>query len=470
MHRLRKIGIIGGGFSGTLTAVHLIEKTVKPIEIFIINKKSTVTKGVAYTTYSEKHLLNVVALKMSAFTHQPTHFLDWAMKQPEFKNEDREIIATSFLSRNTYSKYLTEIWNRAIVTAREKNVKIELIDNDATDLELSNTKAKILLANNHSLRVDDCIIATGNQLPRNPLIKNNSFFQHPNYFQNPWTAAAVNNPDNRIAILLIGNGLTMVDTVLGLLEQGYKGTIYSISPNGFNVLPHRDFNFHYEKINEDLKVPRISLFELVKLTNKHIKSLKTLGISAEPVIDALRPHVQRIWGNLSPHERAVFMSRLRHLWGVARHRIPLTIHDQIQQLRIEGQLRIKSGKITDFTETENGIKVDYFDKKDLKEKVILVGRIINCTGPETDIEKLSTPFLKNCLLKGIINQDSLKLGINANTETYQTINNQEYTHENIYTIGSNLKGMLWESTAVNELRFQSEKLAEELVNKYNLTY
>ena len=50
MHHLRKIGIIGGGFSGTLTAVHLIEKTVKPIEIFIINKKSTVTKGVAYTT------------------------------------------------------------------------------------------------------------------------------------------------------------------------------------------------------------------------------------------------------------------------------------------------------------------------------------------------------------------------------------------------------------------------------------
>ena len=163
------------------------------------------------------------------------------------------------------------------------------------------------------------------------------------------------------------------------------------------------------------------------------------------------------------------MSRLRHLWGVARHRIPLTIHDQIQQLRIEGKLRIKSGKITDLTETENGIKVDYFDKKEVKEKVILVGRIINCTGPETDIDKLSTPFLKNCLVKGIINQDNLKLGINADINTYQVLDSQGNKQNNIYTIGSNLKGMLWESTAVNELRFQSEKLAEELVNKYNLT-
>ena len=465
MHRLRKIGIIGGGFSGTLTAVHLIEKTVKPIEIFIINKKSTVTKGVAYTTYSEKHLLNVVAVKMSAFTHQPTHFLDWVMKQPEFKNEEREIIATSFLPRNTYSNYLTEIWNHAIVTAQDKKVKIVLIDNYAIDLEVFSTSVKILLDNNDSINVDDCIIATGNQLPRNPSIKNNSFYQHPNYFQNPWTEAAVKNPDNAIAILLIGNGLTMVDTVLGLLEQGYKGIIYSISPNGFNILPHRNFNFHYEKILEDIEVQRISLLDLVKLTNKHIKSLKKHGITAEPVIDALRPHVQRIWENLNPQERTVFMTRLRHLWGVARHRIPLTINDQIQQLRIEGQLQIKSGKIIDINTVENRIKVNYFDKKERKEKAILVGRIINCTGPETDIEKLSTPLLKNCLIKGIIKQDSLKLGINANTQTYQIIDNQGNTHENMYTIGSNLKGMLWESTAVNELRFQSEKLAEVIVSK-----
>lgn len=465
MHRLKKIGIIGGGFSGTLTAVHLIEKTVKPIEIFIINKKSTVTKGVAYTTYSEKHLLNVVAGKMSAYAQQPTHFLDWVMKQPEYKNEDREIIATSFLPRNTYSNYLTEIWNHAIVTAQDKKVKIVLIDNYAIDLEVFSTSVKILLDNNDSINVDDCIIATGNQLPRNPSIKNNSFYQHPKYFQNPWTEAAVKNPDNAIAILLIGNGLTMVDTVLGLLEQGYKGIIYSISPNGFNILPHRDFKFHYEKILEDIEAQKISLLDLVKLTNKHIKSLKKHGITAEPVIDALRPHVQRIWENLNPHERTVFLSRLRHLWGVARHRIPLTINDEIQQLRIEGQLQIKSGKIIDIKTVENKIKVNYFDKKERKEKEILVGRIINCTGPETDIEKLSTPLLKNCLIKGIIKQDSLKLGINANTKTYQIIDHQGNTHENMYTIGSNLKGMLWESTAVNELRFQSEKLAEVIVSK-----
>ena len=34
-----------------------------------------------------------------------------------------------------------------------------------------------------------------------------------------------------------------------------------------------------------------------------------------------------------------------------------------------------------------------------------------------------------------------------------------------FTIGSNLKGELWESTAVNELRSQAEKIAEKLKSR-----
>jgi len=61
-----------------------------------------------------------------------------------------------------------------------------------------------------------------------------------------------------------------------------------------------------------------------------------------------------------------------------------------------------------------------------------------------------------------LTQDNLKLGIKANTETFQIINSDGKPHTNLYTIGSNLKGELWESTAVNELRGQAEKLAEKL--------
>src|SRR5690606_33943649 len=264
-----------------------------------------------------------------------------------------------------------------------------------------------------------------------------------------------------LPILIIGNGLTMVDTVFGLLEQDFKGDIYSISPNGFNILPHRANGLKYSRLVEELN-DDLSLVELLKLVNKHIKIVRKNGISAEAVIDSLRPHTQKIWKSLSQKEKDLFMSRLRHLWGVARHRIPLHSHDKIQQLRIDGKLHINSGKIIDINESNESIIIQYFDKKENEIKEINVSRIINCTGPETDLMSLDKRLLKNCLLKGILTQDKLSLGIKANTESFKIVNSDGKPHPNLFTIGSNLKGELWESTAVNELRGQAEKLAEKL--------
>src|SRR5690606_33143105 len=171
--------------------------------------------------------------------------------------------------------------------------------------------------------------------------------------------------------------------------------IYAISPNGFNILPHRHNGLQYSKLTEELK-EGISLHELVKLVNKHIKLVREFGVSAEPVINSLRPYTQSIWQSLSTNEKVKFMSRLRHLWGVARHRIPLHSHDKVQQLRIDRQLHIYSGKILDFQEDDNAISVVYFDKKAKRNKSIQVSRVINCTGPETNLMNLNGSFLKKC--------------------------------------------------------------------------
>jgi uncharacterized NAD(P)/FAD-binding protein YdhS len=67
-----------------------------------------------------------------------------------------------------------------------------------------------------------------------------------------------------------------------------------------------------------------------------------------------------LWKGLTDKEKELFMSRFRHLWGVARHRIPLQLHDRIQNLRIEGKLNIRSGKIIDIISLGENIEVEYF--------------------------------------------------------------------------------------------------------------
>jgi uncharacterized NAD(P)/FAD-binding protein YdhS len=65
---------------------------------------------------------------------------------------------------------------------------------------------------------------------------------------------------------------------------------------------------------------------------------------------------------------------------------------------------------------------------------------------------------------GLIIQDELMLGVEVN-KYYQIIDVHQKVEENMYAIGSLLKGRLWESTAINELRAQAKEIAEQLINQ-----
>ena len=99
-----------------------------------------------------------------------------------------------------------------------------------------------------------------------------------------------------------------------------------------------------------------------------------------------------------------------------------------------------------------------------KEETLEVGYIINCTGPETAITKTNHTLLNQLLSNGLISQDKLQLGISVNPRTYQTINASGNLEKDLFAIGGILKGTLWESTAINELRIQCENLADVLNN------
>lgn len=459
-----KIAIIGGGFSGTMIGVHLINNAITPLEIKLINETDVLNTGIAYNPYSKKALLNVVSSRMSAFASDPDHFLNWVMQQDHFRDKDRTLIANSFLPRYLYGEYLKDIWKDALKRAEGKKIQVDVISSSVKDLTLLNSSIDLDLKDKPRLSADYAIIASGNHLPGNPNIKSSFFTSSANYFQNPWDIRSVSGINSKEPVLIIGNGLTMVDTVIGLLENGFQGQIVSISPNGFNILPHRHNGLSYTKLVEEIG-DKTSLFELVNLFNKHMKLIREYGLSAEPLIDSLRPLTQTIWKRLTIAEKRIFMARLRHLWGVARHRIPLHIHDRLQQLRIEGRLHIVSGKLIDIVENEGNIMALFYDKKQKQSVQLAVSRVINCTGPETDLLKLDDNYLKNALLKGIISQDELKLGINADPDTFEALDSAGNIQSGLYVMGSNLKGVLWESTAVSELRVQAEKIAGDIIRK-----
>jgi uncharacterized NAD(P)/FAD-binding protein YdhS len=462
---MKVINIVGNGLSGLLVTANLIKKTYSPLFIRLFDPEISKGKGVAYSTLNKNHLLNVTTEKMSAFYEDSLHFFNWVKSLEEYKDVEPEILLKSYLPRKIYGKYLEYIYDETIKTAKHKQCVIMEIHEKVIDIKTVQNTLKNITSNNE-YDADFIVIASGNNLPRNPISEELSYIRNENYFRNPWKEFYTNKIKSNLPILIIGNGLTMVDTVISLSDANIRNKLFSISPNGYGILPHRGNNIAYNFDPITLEhFHKKSLLEMVSFINKERKKIRKLGLSSASLIDAIRPIAQKIWMNLTLDEQKYFLSKLRHKWGVARHRLPIQIHDRIQLLRLTNKLEVIAGKIQNINEENNYFIVNYSKNNSEKLLKLKVSRIINCTGPEQNISLSNNDLLKNMLNKGLLIENKLNLGIDCDPETLLLKNKDGLISSNIYTLGTNLRGVFWESTAVGEIKIQANIIAEDILNK-----
>ncbi|MCY7362911.1 MAG: FAD-dependent oxidoreductase, partial [Ignavibacteria bacterium] len=122
------------------------------------------------------------------------------------------------------------------------------------------------------------------------------------------------------------------------------------------------------------------------------------------------------------------------------------------------------GRLIEMKEISNSVFVTIKERKTQNIKELVVSRVINCTGPRADLNKIDDTLIVNLLKKGLIVPDEMKLGINALPDG-TIIQKDNSISANLFTIGSALKGILWESTAVPELRLQAKNIAGELIRQ-----
>jgi len=133
----------------------------------------------------------------------------------------------------------------------------------------------------------------------------------------------------------------------------------------------------------------------------------------------------------------------------------------IDEMATSGQLRIEAGRITRLSDQGGNIEVEYLRRDNSESVVLNAGSVINCTGPESNLNKIKDPLIENLLKRGLIRNDDLSMGIDA-LPNGSVINREGVHSDNLYTLGPPLKGILWESTAVPEIRQQAHDLANLL--------
>jgi len=454
------VAIIGAGFCGILTAIHLLRAKELQIHIHIINEGRVFGRGVAYNPHTPGLLLNVPNKGMSAFPDDPDHFVSWLVNKFPSNHTDKEKLAFEFSPRKHYGEYLDELWNEAIVNAGGDKVSIH--HKRATDVVIAGNRAQVILDDATAISADVVILATGNEHPDFIAGLDASLKDSPLYFADPWKKDCVEKLVSDDDVLIIGNGLTTVDTIIGLRENGFKGIIHTVSPHGYRLKPWQESKAPYNT-PQTVNGCDTQLLQLLQNFNKHRKIAARLDQSIYPMVDSIRPNIQSLWVSFNKREQHQFLQNLSSFWDRIRHRLPTQLHYMMEDMRAGDKLFTHSGRVVSAVEF-NG-KIDVTLNCAGKFKYLKVQRIINCSGPQTNIAHSGNELLKNMAKSGRIAAGPLNLGIKTHPEDHSVISADGKRIPNLFVIGSNLKGTLWESTAVPELRLQAHKLACHIIGQ-----
>ena len=326
-----RIAVIGAGFSGVLVALHLLWRCGRNDRVYLVERASRFGLGLAYATGNPRHLLNVRIDNMSAFADEPDHFARWFTALPEAERlaAAERSPAGTFVRRQVYGAYIQHLLEDSI-TRLGGGRNLYLITDEATGLRPVGRGLVLETAGGRPYGTDAAVLALGNFPPDQT--------GGPGYFGDPWQPQAVRGLESGRPVFLIGTGLTMIDVCLSLLEDGFAGPIYALSRRGLLPRDHAPApRWDGLLLGAD---DRRSLASLVRAVRREVRRATEQRFDWRSVMDALRPHTELLWQELTPADKRRFLRHLRPWWEIHRHRVAPSVAAEIKAARARGALQI----------------------------------------------------------------------------------------------------------------------------------
>lgn len=463
----KTVVIVGGGFCGTLCAVHLLRVGAPGLaSIVLVDDGPRIARGMAYSTEESLHLLNVPAARMSAFPHDPEHFLRFA------QSLDSTVRSGDFLPRKIYGDYLEAVLHDARQSAANSGIEFEQVADRVIDIApLAAGGWRLSLRSGSELTGARVILASGNGSPRAPSAAGKSLHDinlpggTQRYIDNPWAIDALRAVDFEQPALLIGAGLTAVDVVTALRARGFRKPLHALSRHGLLPLAHRGLSHARQEVRLPAGLLQASLTpaQFLRQLRTYIRAAKSDAIDWRDVLTALRKDTPALWQSFDSRQRTRFLRHGQTYWDVHRHRIAPKVAAHFSELIATGQLQIHAGRVVSFEYASPASLHVYFrGRGSATRQRLAVGTVINCTGPASAIALSPAPLWQALLKRGLVRADELNIGIDV-ADDYSIIGADGRCSQGLYYVGPLLKASRWEATAVPELREHVEQLIERLL-------
>ena len=432
------IVVVGGGFSGLLTTVHLLRK-LPAARVHLVERADAFGEGAAYSTLNPDHVLNVRLANMSAFPDAPSHLSEWLSRQPRWSSRD------GFITRGDYGRYLKDILAEAVET---DGGRLSLVHDDAVAIDRDGDGWTVGLANGEALRAAHVVLALGNLAPAEPAGLDEAVVRAGRYIADPWRAAA-ELPETARRVLLIGSGLSMIDVALSLAHP--KRRIAAVSRRGLAPRAHR------------AAAPAVGDLTFTGSPLEVLGQARALARTTDwrTVADSLRHSGRSLWRGWTPKQHRQFMRHLRPFWEVHRHRLAPSVANRMHALIASGGLSIEAGRIVRISLESDRVVVGWRPRGGPRVTTRKVDAVINCTGPLADLASSDAPLIRSLIEGGHGVGDRDGLGFRVDDRA-RLIDGEGTAQETLYAVGPLTRGAFWEITSVPDIRIQAAEVAEAI--------
>lgn len=420
------VGVVGAGFSGVLTAIHLLG-VVPGVQVRLVEGAERVGRGRAYSTADPQHLLNVRARNMSAFPEDPDHFLAWLAAQGLAHEPD------AFVRRGVYGDYLQGLLREQLAGAGGGRLLLEH-DEATAARPRAGGGYDLDLALGRTLAVDALVLALGAGGPRAPAAGKA-------VLADPWSGGLEALPAGEI--LLVGSGLTAVDVALSLDRPDRR--ILMLSRHG--LAPRSHGPAPAAEPPQAVGAPRLVLAAV---------RAQAREAGWRSAVDAIRTLAPRLWSSWSVAERRRFLRHLQPWWDVHRHRMAPAVAARFEAAVRAGRWRVEAGRIEAIDAAGDGVVARIRRRGSGRTEPRRFAAAVNCTGFAADPGDLR--LAADLLAQGRAARDPLGLGL-ALDARFRLLDADGAVSAGLYAIGPLARGAVWEATAVPDLRGHAWALA-----------
>ncbi|TPL77133.1 FAD/NAD(P)-binding protein [Mesorhizobium sp. B2-3-15] len=454
--RRSRVAIIGGGFSGAAVAWHLARAPgPERLSISVIEPRSALGGGLAYSSEEPSHRVNVPAVRMSMVPEDQQHFARWLAGSGEIERDPDALWKNGdvFPRRRVFGRYVAEQLAPWLDSGAIRHVEAQ-----ATRVVRANGAGWTVQTLAGPVAADIVVLAATHPLPAIPAALA-LLAEAPGFIADPYAPSALAGIGPEASVLIVGSGLSSADMVAELDRRGHRGRILALSRRGLRSRGHPDIR--HEPFGDFASVPATSALGLLKNIRATLAAARAANVNWQSVFDQLRMQGPVLWSALAPQERARLVRQLRVFWDVHRFRIAPQVASVLDRRQTAGTFDTIAARLVASNDEGDSLAVSFQRRGQTRIETASFDAVINTTGPAHGQALQSNPALRSLTEASLIRADAYGLGIETGLDS-RAVGGDDKAVAGLFVAGPLARGTFGELMGLPEVARHAQRVSAEI--------